>query len=280
MGDVGITEELVAVSIVDLDVGQLQLGGSGINALHKAVAIALDSGDSHAAQEAQVLVAQLHSSVAGHVAAQLFLIHSAVQVGGNLKALAQVTGGHVQRDELDIGELGGGLRDGGAEGVAGHHDDVVALIDSTLDHGHTVGGVIAGGLEVLEVHTVGLRESLAGLVGGLVEGLVGDIAVVGDHSDLVRDIGNIGIFVSVVGSIGILVLLAAGYQRQCHDQSQHQRKKLLHHSESTFLKFLFSRQRRENRSAPAGGQAPLWAVCIIADSFAFGKQIPRFVKTM
>ena len=121
--------------------------------------------------------------------------------------------------------LGSSLDDSAAESVAGHHDDVVALIHGALDHGHTVGGVVTGGLEVVELHAVGLSESLAGLVGGLVEGLVGDVAVVGDHSDLVGDLSVVtGVLVIGLG----LVLLATGDQGQCHDQSQNHSKKLFH----------------------------------------------------
>ena len=122
--------------------------------------------------------------------------------------------------------LGSSLDDSAAEGIAGHHDDVVALVHGTLDHGHTVSGVVTGGLEVVELHTVGASEGLACLVGGLVEGLVGDVAVVGDHGDFVGDLVGVATGVLVIG-LG-LVLLAASDQRQSHDQSQNHSKKLFH----------------------------------------------------
>ena len=133
--------------------------------------------------------------------------------------------------------LGSGLDDRAAEGVAGHHDDVVALVNSALDHSHTVGGVVAGGLEVGELDLVGIGKRLAGLVGGLVEGLVGDITVVGDHGDLIGRL--VGVALVVIG-LGIVLLIAAGDQGQRHNQSQDHSKKLLH-GYSTFLIFLFSR---------------------------------------
>ena len=53
------------------------------------------------------------------------------------------------------------------------------------------------GLKYLKSTPLASRESLAGLVGGLVEGLVGDIAVVGDHGDLVRDASVTSVSLSV-----------------------------------------------------------------------------------
>ena len=117
------------------------------------------------------------------------------------------------------------LNDGAAESIAGHHDNIVALFDSILNHSHTVSGVVAVGLEVLKGNFVLLSESLAGLIGGLVEGLVRDITVVSNHGDFV-----------VTGFAAIVVLLAAGKQGQSHDKSQKQRKNLFH-VKSTFLHF-------------------------------------------
>ena len=154
--------------------------GSGVAALHEAVAVADDGGNRHAAQEAQMGVAQLHSSIASHVAAQLFLIHSAVHVGRQFNA-AQVALRHVQRHELDIGVVVLHFGDSAAKGITGHHDHVVAFFSGLFDHGHTLGGGVASGLEVGEINAVLFRPLLAGFVGSLVEGLVGDIAVVGDH---------------------------------------------------------------------------------------------------
>ena len=88
--DVGIAVELTAVDVVQLDIGETQSSRSGVNALYEAVAVTHNSGNGHAAQEAQVLIAQLHGGVAGHVAAELFLVHRAVQVGGELIVVAQV----------------------------------------------------------------------------------------------------------------------------------------------------------------------------------------------
>ena len=245
-GDVGVAEELAAVDVVDLDIGETHVGRSGVNALHEAVAVTDDRGNGHAAEEAEVLIAELHSRVTGHVAAELFLINSAVDVahvnvlvevpilGGVVVGFArlgnggleQVAGGDVERDELHIGELGSGLNDGAAESVAGHNDDIEAIVNGLFDHGDTVGGVIAGGLEVAELDAVVLGKRLAGLIGGLVEGLVGDVAVVGDHGDFVGDLVGVATGVLVIG-LG-LVLLAASDQRQSHDQSQNHSKKLFH----------------------------------------------------
>ena len=144
--------------------------------------------------------------------------------------LEQIAGGDVERDELHVGELGSSFHDGAAESVAGHHDHVVALVRGLLDHSHTVGGVVADGLEVVELDVVVLGKRLAGLIGGLVEGLVGDVAVVGDHCDLIGAL-VLSRLLGLVRCIGLGIvglLIAAGYQGQRHDQCQSQSKKLLH----------------------------------------------------
>ena len=83
-------------------------------------------------------------------------------------------------------------------------------------------GVIAGGPEVAELDAVVVGECLAGLIGGLVEGLVGDVTVVGDHCDLHCS------FVAVVGGFGILVAAAAGAKSKDHAQSKNQCENSFH----------------------------------------------------
>ena len=178
-------------------------------------------------------VAHLHSSVAGHVAAQFFLIHSAVYVGGQ-GVVTQVALAPVQRHEGHVGISLGGLLDGVSESIAGHHDDSVALVHSGLDHGHALGGGVTGGLEVVERDTVGLAVSLAGLVGGLVERLVGNVTVVGDHGDAEISGALSGSLAALGGS---LLLAAAGNQGQGHHQCKRQSKKLLHWNLPSFKLF-------------------------------------------
>ena len=169
-----------------------------------------------------MLVAHLDSGVAGHVAAQLFLVDGGVDVGGDLP-VAEVGGGDVQSDELDVGVHLSGGDDGGSEGVAGGHDDVVALGNSGVDHGDTLSVGVLQGLEVVELNAGGIAVGDAALVGGLVEGLVGDVAVVGDHSDLVNGLAAL----SGLG-LGAAVAAAAGQQAQDHNGSQDQGKITLH----------------------------------------------------
>ncbi len=127
-----------------------------------------------------MLVAQLHSGVAGHITTQLFLIHSAVGVVQQ-GVIGQVGLGHIQSNELHVGIELGHLYNRGAEREARHYNYVIAIHHSGIHHGHTVSGGIASGLLVGEVHTVGGTELLAGLIRGLVKGLVGDVAIVGNH---------------------------------------------------------------------------------------------------
>ena len=236
-GDIAVAKELVAVDVFHHNlIGDAHFHGSGVSALHEAIAEPLHGGNGHAAQHAQVGVAQLHGGVAGHVAAQLFLIHSAVHVGGHGVVLAQIALRHVQRDEGHVGIQLRGLLDGLGKGVAGHHDDVVAVSHSGVHHGHTLGGGVTGGLVVLELQALGVTELLAGLIGGLVEGLVGDIAVVSNHSHLIS--GGLGVAAILrIGTpvSGGVVPAAAGDQGQGHHQCQEQCKKLLHWNLPSFV---------------------------------------------
>src|SRR5699024_6900219 len=100
-GDVGIAGEGAAIPVVDVDVGA-HLLRSGVGALHKAVAVTDNGGDRHAAQEAQLGEAILHSGVTGQVAGLLFLVGDAVDVLGDGLG-ADVGRGHIHADEVDIG---------------------------------------------------------------------------------------------------------------------------------------------------------------------------------
>ena len=168
--------------------------------------------------------------------------------------------------------LGSSLDDGTAEGIAGHHDDVVALVNGTLDHSHTVSGVVAGGLEVVELHAIVRGKRLACLVGGLVEGLVGDVTVVGDHGDLVS--GLDGVALVIVGLV-IVLLLAAGDEGQSHNQSQDHSKKLLHGYTTFLIYFIFAPYGGKTNGTARGRFSPR-ALCIIAGFFTFGKRKQRF----
>src|SRR5699024_2088710 len=111
-GDVGVAKELVAVPVVDADVGA-QLLRSGVSALHEAVAVTDDGGHSLAAQEAQLGEAVLDGGVTGQVAGLLLFKGDAVNVGGDLLG-ADVGRGDVHADEVDVGVLGGSPGDGRA----------------------------------------------------------------------------------------------------------------------------------------------------------------------
>ena len=151
-------------------------------------------------------------------------VHVAILVEG----AEDVILGHVQSDKLHIGVEVLGLDDGAGKRVTGHHDDVVALRDGLVDHLDAGSGGVVGGLVVLEVNCVLLAEGLASLIGGLVKGLVGDVAVVGDHRNL--DVaGSLNGSRSFFGACGSsLFLAAAGSQSKDHHQRQKQSNVLFH----------------------------------------------------
>src|SRR5699024_8755568 len=182
-GDGRVGGEGVAVGVLHVH-GDAQLLGCGVGALDEAVAVALHGGHGDAAQEAQLGVAVLHHSVAGQVAGLLLGEGEA----GGLRAghgAAQVALAHVDGDEVSLVAVEVlRLAQGGAEEVAGHDDDVIAVGNGGGDGNETSVVGILGGLVVVVLHAVGLAELHHALPGGLVEGLVVDGAHVGNQGDL------------------------------------------------------------------------------------------------
>ncbi|KAF5081332.1 hypothetical protein DSECCO2_111390 [anaerobic digester metagenome] len=204
-----------------------------------------------------MVIAQLHSRVTGHVAAKFFLIHGAIHVAqidivshipvgrivvislalGSHGGLQNVTGGHVQSHELHVGIQGSGFHDGAAERVTGHHDDVIAIGHSGVHHCHTLGGGVTGGLVVVELYAVVVAERLACLVSSLVEGLVGNVTVIGDHGHAIVRGSRCAAGRGGGARSGRAAAVAAGGQRRGHDQCQCQCKKLLHWNQTFFQNF-------------------------------------------
>ena len=179
-GDVCIAVELAAVEVVDVDVGA-QLLSSSVSALHIAVAVTDDSGDSHAAEEAQLGLAVLNDSVASQITCLLLLEGDAVAVCGDGVG-ADVALGDVDGDELDIGVLVSSPCQGSAIQVADADDDISAVVDSLTDHGLAVliGSVSLGDVVLAVIAHVAGNSGPAGLV----EALIVDGAGVAGQSDL------------------------------------------------------------------------------------------------
>ena len=156
---------------------------------------------------------------------------------------------------MDIGELGSGLTDGVLLQEADADDDAGAVVDGLLHGVVTVGvsGLAAvGGLIVLVAQVILVGVGLDAVPGALVEGLVLEIAHVGDEGDFigvglhgVGDVVGVDGFVAVVGSGGIslgrariggsrgvggdrVVSSAAGGEGEHHHEREKQCKKLLH----------------------------------------------------
>src|SRR5699024_2575466 len=119
-GDVGIAEELVAVPVVDGNVGA-KLLRSGVSALHEAVAVTDNGGHSLAAEEAELGEAVLNGGVTGQVTGLLFFEGDAVDVGGDLLG-ADIAGGDVNADDVDVGVFLSRPGDGGTVQVADADD--------------------------------------------------------------------------------------------------------------------------------------------------------------
>ena len=90
-----------AVEVVDLDV-LAQLLSSSVSALHEAIAVTDNCGNSHAAEEAQLGLAVLRDGVTSQITCLLLLEGDAVAVCGDAVG-ADIALRHVDGDELDIG---------------------------------------------------------------------------------------------------------------------------------------------------------------------------------
>ena len=244
----------VLPGVVQVD-GLIHFLSSVVGALSKAPAVT-DAGGVRAAAaagEAELLIAFLDDSVTGEVAALLF-------VEGDARNVVKAEGPTVDEDELGVGEFLSSLLEGRALHEAGADDDLGAAVHGSL-HGVVtvvIGRLIAvGGLIVLVAQAVVGGIELHAVEGALVEGLILQLADVGDERDLILavfgrhvvvDIVRIGVsggpallIVSVgVALIVVGLLITAGNEGQNHDESEKQRKKLLH---SSILPYFSGRRR-------------------------------------
>ena len=233
----GLEALAVFPGVVHLDLDVL-FGCSSLGALNVTVAVTA-AGIVRAAAtaaEAELGVAFHDGSIAGQVAALLFTGADGSEVGH------AVDGRTVNEHELGVREFLRGLLEGSALQEAGGHNDLCAVVDSGL-HGVVtivIGGLVAvGGLIVLVGLAVGIGVQLHAVVSALVEGLVLQIAHVGDERDLilaiagrhfVRDVVCLhSRFFAVVFLARVLIVLGtAGAQRKDHDEREEQSNELLH----------------------------------------------------
>ena len=251
----------VLPGVVQVD-GLIHFLSSVVGTLSKAPAVT-DAGGVRAAAaagEAELLIAFLDDSVTGQIAALLFLegdTGNVLQNGGAVNAGFLGDGITIHEHEGDIGELLGGHAQSAFLHEAGADNHLGAVLHGGL-HGLVtviIGGlVLVGGLIILIGQLVVGSVQLHAVIGALVEGLILQLAHVGDESDLVLAIlgghlivdligigdglGLVGIIVAIVGVLG--GLLGAGCHRQDHDHSKEHCQKLFH-GESTFL-FNFGRE--------------------------------------
>lgn len=250
----------VLPGVVQVD-GLIHFLSSVVGALSKAPAVT-DAGGVRAAAaagEAELLIAFLDDSVTGEVAALLFAECNSRDIGEIITVLVRnrVT---INENERSVGELSRSSGEGSTLHEAGADNDLSAAVHGSL-HGVVtviIGRLIAvGGLIVLVAQAVVGGIELHAVEGALVEGLILQLADVGDESDfilavlgrhVVVDIVRIGVsggpallIVSVVGILVVVgLLITAGNEGQNHDESEKQRKKLLH---SSILPYFSGRRR-------------------------------------
>ena len=226
-----------------VDVNSLaQFLGSIVGALDEAVAEADASGvgAAAAAGEAELLKAFLHNSIAGQIAALLLSKGDGSDIFQNL--IIHADGITINEDKGDIGILGSGLLQGSFLQEAGTDNDLGAVVAGSL-HGIVaviIGGLVAvGGLIILVGQAVGGSVQLNAIVSTLVEGLILQLAYVGNEADLVLAVlgGHlIGDLIGIgddrggfgTGIRGGSGLFTAGDHGQNHDQRESDCKNLFH----------------------------------------------------
>ena len=229
LGDGGVNI-VVGVADVDLDVGV-----DGLGALDVADEEVVDDGGIHAADEADdgILIDLLNGGIGGqgggkdaHEVAHVVLLVGDVHDIGALAGIGVV----IEDDVLLIGVLVGNFLQEVGHLIGAADDDVVLLGVRDLIQGGEPAGLVfvqAAHLDGAQGDAaVGFQLVEAGL-GGVKEGLVAQVAV--DEVDHVVDLGLVAAGGASVGAgAGRGVLVAAGSQRQHHDQREEQCCKLLH----------------------------------------------------
>ena len=158
--------------------------------------------------------------------------------GGESVVIVGDTGGVSQRTggvaELNIGNFLSGLQHVGlmAEGVG--EDDVAAIIDQV--HSGLVALAALGNVGLDDVVSLSQTQVGNGLLGAVEEvQVIGGVLIMqADETNL--DSGSSSTVISSAVVSGRCVV-TAGHQRQSHDQSQDQSKKLLHYLFSSLIKF-------------------------------------------
>ena len=229
--------------VVDVN-GLAHFFGSIVGTLDEAVAVtdAGGVGAAAAAGEAELLKAFLHDSIAGKIAALLFHEGNTGHVGQNGGIRIDADGITINKDESDIGILGSGLLQSSFLQEAGADNDLGAVVAGSL-HGVVaviIGGLVAvGGLIILVGQAVGGSVQLNAIVSTLVEGLILQLAYVGNEADLVLAVlgGHlIGDLIGIgddrggfgTGIRGGSGLFTAGDHGQNHDQRESDCKNLFH----------------------------------------------------
>ena len=126
--------------------------------------------------------------------------------------------------ELDLGMLLGSIDHEGLMAKAVSENDVAAFVDQI--HSGVIALLTFGNVGLQDVVSVGQTQIGNSLLGAVdeVEVIGGVFIMQGDETNLHLSSSIIG-FVSVVGGV---IAAAAGHQAQSHDQSEDQRKELLH----------------------------------------------------
>ncbi len=157
--------------------------------------------------------------------------------GGESVVIVGDTGGVSQRAggvaELNIGALLSSLQHEGlmAEGVG--EDDVAAVIDQV--HSGVVALLALGDVGLQDVVSLGQTQ-----VGNSFHSTIDKVLVIGGVLIMQADETNLDSGSSTVISSAVIsgrCVVTAGHQRQSHDQSQDQSKKLLHYLFSSLIKF-------------------------------------------
>ncbi len=156
------------------------------------------------------------------------MINKRCYVAGDSVVRSQVALRNVKRYKRNFFIFFGNFCYGCAESIAGHYDNVEAFLDCLFNGRDTSFGAITCGLKVFERKSVRFTESLACFVRGLVERLVGDIAVVGNHRNFHRAVGCgvvTGHFNFCRTAVALIFVLVARGEREATCNDSHNKKR-------------------------------------------------------
>ena len=211
--DFGSAIEFATVYVVYRNlVCDIHFNSSSVHALYETETETDNRRNCHTAEEAEFLIAFFNSSITCHKAGDFFLIYEASYVRRKLISplriigiiiifftilcFKQIASCNVQSNKFNLGIVVGNFNDRTAECITRHNDNCITFGNSSVYGSNTGFCAVTGRFIILKLNVVSITVSLARFVSGLVERLVGDVAVVGNHRNFYAFVAVAFVFVA------------------------------------------------------------------------------------